>query len=1700
MNVFDLRASVLADYHSYVKSFLNIRDDKIRNFVKDELARGALWPDALVQLSPSYEMGKTVSELVTDGLLHPLCQKIFQRAGQSFRLYNHQERALHIAAKKESYILTTGTGSGKSLTYLIPVIDRVLKNNPEQEKVRALIVYPMNALINSQENEIKNLLNNLGVGKSPIKYSQYTGQVDMVRRLELQQHPPHILLTNYMMLELMMSRPLERVFVEQTLTNLEFLVLDELHTYTGRQGGDVSMLVRRLRQRCGNEKLLCIGTSATMVAGGSRQQQLNAVALVASRIFGTAVLPENVIDELLKPSIKYQGDIVSGILRKCLSTALPEKYDDFVANPLAAWIEQTFGIKKEDGFLKRHMPISLETGSNELSKLTGEDKTTCSQAIKQMLQRGSELRHPDDTPVFAIRLHQYISQGDSVYSTLEPAEKRALTIMGQRFTALPGGEKSLLAPLVFCRDCGQEYYQVTLAEKDKCLEPRLPGELSDILDEEAKDGYLVIDDNEEPLWTDDRIEELPENWFQATKSGHTLKKDYRQSLPVRIHVLPDGTLTDEGSAGAVPGWFILQPLLLCPRCGAIYDRRNKEFSKLARLSSEGRSTATTLLSLSTVTRMQKDPDIKPEARKILSFTDNRQDASLQAGHFNDFVKTGFLRRAIYRSLSDNGSLNYASIAIEVVKALGLPAEKYAKNPGGIGIQPRKNLEAFTKYIEYLVYHDLRRGWRVVQPNLEQCGLLRIEYEALNDVCEDSSLWKDSAILSKASLDERYKVLRSFLEHLRRSLSLDATCLQVEKQQLLKNEAIYTLKEPWTFEDDETLASSKWFGWGDRQPGDFSLNHSSIVGKYLRSSRAWPWLKASLDIKEYEALLHIIVDVLNKGGYLAMESDGASFHVQVQVGSMKWIKGEGTPPEFDPVRSVRMKDSQKEFIQKEVNRFFTSFYKEPPAAFGFLEGREHSGQTNASDREEREERFRKGELSCLFCSPTMELGIDIADLNTVNLRNVPPTPANYAQRSGRAGRSGQPAFITTYCSTGSGHDQYFFRRQPEMVSGVVVPPRVDLGNEELIKSHIHAVWLAKVSLPLGDSISNLIDVEKQDIPLTENVTRQIKLSDKRLSESLDACRAIMNKCQPDLAAAGWYSEGWLKSAVNDCQNEFNHAFNRWRELYQTAKKQLNAAHEKLQNIHPKKLSKDERIEAERNQAESLHQMDLLFNKVNRDDSDFYPYRYLASEGFLPGYNFPRLPVRAFLSTADDKAHFLSRPRFLAISEFGPRNILYNEGRKYRVVRSLFSKGNADQHLKLAKLCIKCGAFHTDKVDVCEVCSTPLDGITSEYLTNLFQMTTVAAQPTERINCEEEERVRQGYIISSHFRFSKSDGRERIVKAEVKGNANNALLSLSYGPAAELWRINRRWRRSSNIGYSLDMNSGVWSKKKGDAGDTALDIGKTDIRTGVQIFVGDTRNILLVKAPTSNPLSEAELTNLQYAIQKGLCAVFQVDDDEIESERIGEKEQRSILYWERAEGGVGVLGRLVEEPDAISRIAAAALEICHFDPANGVEKQAGSCTHACYDCLLSYQNQRDHQELDRHEIKDLLLQIAKGKTYRGYEDRSYDQHYEWLRAQTDSRSQLEKDFLDFLWKNGFNLPDAAQKLLPQHGSCPDFYYDDGSACVFCDGNVHDSTEQKAKDMEIRSKLENSGFRVIVIRYDAGFQAQMALYGDVFKKIKK
>ncbi|MGH9769797.1 MAG: DUF1822 family protein, partial [Blastocatellia bacterium] len=254
MNIFEFRDRLIADYASYVKSFIQIRNQRIRDHVEQQLNAGAFYPGPLIQLNPSFARGEKIEDLVADGALHSECANIFRKdktetisSGRPLNPHLHQTEAIAAARRGANYVLTTGTGSGKSLSYIIPIVDHVLRRGSGRG-IQAIVVYPMNALANSQYGELEKFLCHGYPDGPPVTFDKYTGQENQEERERISQRPPDILLTNYVMLELILTRPAEKKIIEAA-RGLRFLVLDELHTYRGRQGADVALLVRRVRDR-----------------------------------------------------------------------------------------------------------------------------------------------------------------------------------------------------------------------------------------------------------------------------------------------------------------------------------------------------------------------------------------------------------------------------------------------------------------------------------------------------------------------------------------------------------------------------------------------------------------------------------------------------------------------------------------------------------------------------------------------------------------------------------------------------------------------------------------------------------------------------------------------------------------------------------------------------------------------------------------------------------------------------------------------------------------------------------------------------------------------------------------------------------------------------------------------------------------------------------------------------------------------------------------------------------------------------------------------------------------------------------------------------------------------------------------------------------------------------------------------------------
>lgn len=292
-------------------------------------------------------------------------------------------------------MVTTGTGSGKSLCFFVPVVDAIIRARKagKPRRTSAIIVYPMNALANSQIKEIERFISQSGLpGELKPIVRRYTGQESQEERRRIADDPPDILLTNFMMAELLLTRQddLDTKVIENA-TGLDFIVLDELHTYRGRQGADVAILVRRLRNRCTPVKApICIGTSATMASEGSDANRAQAVAEIASRFFGTHIGPESVIDESLDRATDdlLKLDDVRPKLAAVLTSALPNMLTDEVLkkHPLAVWTELAIGLEDAQE-LKRKKPIPFEEAVTLLSKDSGVDVEICRNGLETFLTR-----------------------------------------------------------------------------------------------------------------------------------------------------------------------------------------------------------------------------------------------------------------------------------------------------------------------------------------------------------------------------------------------------------------------------------------------------------------------------------------------------------------------------------------------------------------------------------------------------------------------------------------------------------------------------------------------------------------------------------------------------------------------------------------------------------------------------------------------------------------------------------------------------------------------------------------------------------------------------------------------------------------------------------------------------------------------------------------------------------------------------------------------------------------------------------------------------------------------------------------------------------------------------------------------------------------------------------------------------------------
>src|SRR5882672_1969978 len=495
----------------------------------------------------------------------------------------------------------------------------------------------------------------------------------------------------------------------------------------------------------------------------------------------------------------------------------------------------------------------------------------CREALRSLLLQSSlperdRTGSADASPrsFFAFKLHQFISGAGNAFSTLEPPANRKVTVDGQQF--LPGEPEKRLYPVYFCRECGHEYHPVRLVSEGgvrsfraRDIDDAAPIEADeDDVTQDTEDapdrevlGFLTLHAKDADFTFLDRDEDYPETWLDFDAAGNPrLKKYYEKARVHEVIVAPSGRV----GAGA-KAWFMPGRFRFCLRCGTTHSTSARDRTRLASLSAEGRSSATTVLVSSTLRWMHsRESALDANTRKLLGFTDNRQDAALQSGHFNDFLFVSLIRAGFLGALDLAGDKGLRSDELGVAQQHALGFDKASQDlraewllePTLRGFNLQEAESTLRQVLAYRIWFDQRRGWRYTNPNLEQLGLVEVDYLGLDELCADEGLFADAPpVLHNASVDVRAAVYRELLDHLRKWMAIRSQVLDttVIEQMLAKSHS--RIRVPWGFGIDEKPRRARWLMITPPSRRDMTLRDEELIvrggsrsalGKTLKASR------------------------------------------------------------------------------------------------------------------------------------------------------------------------------------------------------------------------------------------------------------------------------------------------------------------------------------------------------------------------------------------------------------------------------------------------------------------------------------------------------------------------------------------------------------------------------------------------------------------------------------------------------------------------------------------------------------------------------------------------------------------------------------------------------------------------------------------------------------------------------------------------
>jgi superfamily II DNA or RNA helicase len=1141
---------ILDSVERYLKSSFNPRRTAIALDFDRAITEGRINKDIggvlYREVRRRFASGTSLKDLAAQGVIHPDLVKF-----TDFVLYAHQTKALELASgKSRNVIIATGTGSGKTETFLLPIIDSLLKERDAgtlTDGIRAIVIYPMNALATDQLDRLETGLQPfpeitfgrfVGPTKSTRKEAQAARGVkpfsknERASREEIVAAPPHILITNYAMLERLLLLPQWKSLFTG---HLKWIVMDEVHSYDGSRALEISMLLRRLKSRTGSPMgVKCIAASATL---GDPNSELDAerAAKYASNLFGETFEKS----DLIRPEFaekEAQAELVDILLPS--NTHLLEQY------------------RKED-FGAFHLFVRNPGGA-----------FICLSSF-----------HPVAHP--RIRL-QSNRNCDSCHTA---------------------GFSSRLIELGACRKCGVEY----------------------LIGKKQHTGELVIaDESDEGAQFFRMIRADLADWPDADKSlGATEEtdEDTEELSPLVPSKYWCSTCAQVNSSstcrcGQVSGIEIGEPLrpakngkLKCDNCGSPGER--SPFGPILRPVS-GVDALTSVITTAMYQSLPTEEGLLGAGnRKLLAFSDNRQDAA----YFAPYLKSSYFdilrRRLILAALNK------------------LEESPYSESPYDLS-QITASMKGFEDLIPEHATTKLW-SWTWIRGELvtTDIGISLADSGLVRFYVPKAKMKKSLEVLRAHGLDENDAF--SLINVIIKTAMYDGA-MELPTGVDPADEVFAPKEKPVYLNRVGATANTKaWIS--EVSVGNKRTN---IISRVFETDRE---TTAEILTQLWEALFEDGVFLAPKEGIRAVsnssivveKNDGTLYKCTKCRRFSQWSLPKGMCPTKNCV------EGELEITRIDTSNHYRNLFESLEIAS--LNSKEHTAQWTAEEAEIVQEEFIAGKVNVLSCSTTFEMGVDIGSIVAVLCRNVPPSPANYVQRAGRAGRrQGDKALIVTFARRRS-HDIQYVANPLMLIKGAIPVPSLSLENVDLIRRHIFAIALSTFLRNIGfvGTRSDDFFEEKDGNPSVAREFRTWLDSKPTALISEIVGLGLPESVNKRLEIDTW---GWVR-ILDEVDQDGRGAW-----LAQIEKLYAEDINGIISTIEAMAIGKE-------TSADATRRARLL--KIMEDLQRRQIVEPLANGGILPKYGFPvdvASLIPSFASPQQASKVELSRDLSMAIAEYGP----------------------------------------------------------------------------------------------------------------------------------------------------------------------------------------------------------------------------------------------------------------------------------------------------------------------------------------------------------------------------------------------------------------------------------------------------------------